>query len=157
MCCIILGAFLYAYIIGDFSHLLTNLSQERDDFDKKMRTINGLLSFIDAPPDVRHKVQNYYDFKFENKEGSTGLMDEMPASLQVALVKHRYGASERASERASETSALSSRFIVKTIVLPRQARDSKHREKLSKRRRFVHMQVISSAASPSSRRYTTKR
>ena len=96
MCCIILGAFLYAYIIGDFSHLLTNLSQERDDFDKKMRTINGLLSFIDAPPDVRHKVQNYYDFKFENKEGSTGLMDEMPASLQVALVKHRYGASERA-------------------------------------------------------------
>jgi hypothetical protein len=102
MCCIILGAFLYAYIIGDFSHLLTNLSQERDDFDKKMRTINGLLSFIDAPPDVRHKVQNYYDFKFENKEGSTGLMDEMPASLQVALVKHRYGASERASERAKQ-------------------------------------------------------
>lgn len=40
---------------------------------------------------VRDKVQDYYDFKFENKEGSTALMAEMPSSLQLAIVKHRYG------------------------------------------------------------------
>lgn len=33
MACIIFGAFLYAYIIGDFSNLLSNLSHERDQYD----------------------------------------------------------------------------------------------------------------------------
>lgn len=61
------GAFLYAYVIGDFTLLLSNLSQERDEYDSKMRSINDLLSYIDAPTSIRQKVQNYYDFKFANK------------------------------------------------------------------------------------------
>ena len=80
-----------AYIIGDFTNLLTNLSQERDDFDRKMRTVNDLLAYIDAPQELREQVQDYFDFKFENKEGAAELLDEMPPSLKVALVKHRYG------------------------------------------------------------------
>lgn len=59
-----------------------------------MRTINDLLGYIDAPRELREKVQDYYDFKFANKEGSSSFaksMEEMPASLKVALVKHRYG------------------------------------------------------------------
>ena len=56
-----------------------------------MRTINDLLAYIDAPQELRGKVQDYYDFKFENKEGAADLLDEMPPSLKVALVKHRYG------------------------------------------------------------------
>ncbi len=35
-------------------------------------------------------MQSYYDFKYENKEGSTALMADMPTSLQLAIVKHRY-------------------------------------------------------------------
>jgi hypothetical protein len=57
---IMLGAFLYAYIIGDFSNLLKNLSQERDNFDAKMRSVNDLLAYIDASPGIRMKVQNFY-------------------------------------------------------------------------------------------------
>ena len=86
-----LGAFLYAYIIGDFSNLLANLSQERDRFDEKMRSINDLLGYIDAPSNVREKVQNYFDFKYANKEGASELIEELPASLQVELVKQRFG------------------------------------------------------------------
>lgn len=89
--CIVTGAFLYAYVIGDFTLLLSNLSQERDEYDSKMRSINDLLSYIDCPPDVRRKVQDYYDFKYLNKEGKPDLTGDLPTALQVELVQHRYG------------------------------------------------------------------
>lgn len=57
MTCIIFGAFIYAYIIGDFTNLLTNLSHERDEFDRKMRTINDLLGYINAPPEVNCAIK----------------------------------------------------------------------------------------------------
>ena len=89
--CIVTGAFLYAYVIGDFSLLLTNLSQERDEYDSKMRSVNDLLSYIEAPAEIRQKVQNFYDFKYRNKEGKTEIIAELPAPLRDALVQHRYG------------------------------------------------------------------
>lgn len=89
--CIITGAFLYAYVIGDFTLLLTNLSQERDEYDSKMRSVNDLLSYIEAPPELRQKVQNYYDFKYRNKEGKSELIEELPTPIQDALIQHRYG------------------------------------------------------------------
>eukprot|EP01047_Picozoa_sp_COSAG01_P028872 COSAG01_NODE_1957_length_8805_cov_22.976344_4_plen_532_part_00 len=88
---IMLGAFLYAYIIGDFSNLLSNLSQERDIFDAKMRSVNDLLAYIDAPVEVREKVQSYYDFKFNNKEGASEIINELPIALQTALIECKYG------------------------------------------------------------------
>jgi hypothetical protein len=79
------------YIIGDFSNLLSNISKDRDEFDGKMRSMNDLLAYVDAPQDVRDKVQNYYYFKFHNKEGSSQMVDELPSALQTQLTKHRYG------------------------------------------------------------------
>jgi hypothetical protein len=53
---IMLGAFLYAFIIGDFSTLIANMSQERSEFDSHMRHVNNLLTHIHAGPDLRNKV-----------------------------------------------------------------------------------------------------
>ena len=75
MICIVFGAFLYAYIIGDFSNLLSNLSHERDEYDTKMRSMNDLLAYIDVPAETKYKVQSYCDFKFNNKEGSISLLE----------------------------------------------------------------------------------
>jgi hypothetical protein len=89
---IIFGAFLYAFIIGNFSNLLDNLSQERDDFDCKMRSVNDLMAYINAPVELRDRVQDYFDFQFANKEGgSDEIMEQLPTGLQVDVVKHRYG------------------------------------------------------------------
>jgi hypothetical protein len=85
---IVVGAFLYAYIIGDFSNLLANLSKERSDFDEKMRAVNDLLAYIDCPADVRTKVQDYYDFKFQNKEGKAGLDRGLQSLFERALDSH---------------------------------------------------------------------
>jgi len=88
---IMIGAFLYAYIIGDFSNLLKNLSQERDKFDEKMRSVNDLLGYIDAAPDIRAKVQDFYDFKFASKQGSASIINELPLAIQIELIQQRYG------------------------------------------------------------------
>ena len=58
--CITLGAFVYAYIIGDFSLLITNLQREKSDFDAKMRQVNDYLGYIDASEETRMKVRDYY-------------------------------------------------------------------------------------------------
>jgi hypothetical protein len=87
---IMFGAFLYAYIIGDFSNLLKNLSQERDKFDEKMRSVNDLLGYIDVDPATRMKVQNFYDFKFLSKEGSASIIDELPTAIQTELIQQKY-------------------------------------------------------------------
>lgn len=39
-----------------------------------MRSMNDLLAYIDVPIEFKHKVQNYCDFKFNNKEGSQTLL-----------------------------------------------------------------------------------
>jgi hypothetical protein len=88
---IMLGAFLYAYIIGEFSDLISNMKKEKSKFEAKMRSVNDLLAYIDAPLEVRGKVQEFYEFKFVNKEGQSDLLDELPIALQTAVVKHRWG------------------------------------------------------------------
>ena len=87
---IMLGAFMYAYIIGEFSDLIANIKKEKSKFDAKMRSVNDLLAYIDAPLEVRGKVQDFYEFKYLNKEG-IDILDELPYALQVQIVKHRWG------------------------------------------------------------------
>lgn len=89
--CITTGAFVYAYIIGDFSMLITNLSRDHSNYDAKMRSVNDLLAYIDAPVDLRTKVHQFYEFKYYNKEGPPDILNELPVALQTALIQARYG------------------------------------------------------------------
>eukprot|EP01050_Picozoa_sp_SAG11_P009571 SAG11_NODE_910_length_6585_cov_7.205520_6_plen_103_part_00 len=83
---IMIGAFLYAYVIGDFSNLLANLSKDRSDFDDKMRSVNDLMTFINVPSQARQRVQNYYDYQYNNKSGKEEIISELPISLQVCSI-----------------------------------------------------------------------
>jgi hypothetical protein len=87
---ILVGAFMYAYIIGEFSDLIQNLKREKSKFDAKMRSVNDLLAYIDAPLETRSRVQDFYEFKFDNREG-VDILDELPTGLQTTMVKHRWG------------------------------------------------------------------
>lgn len=57
---IVMGAFIYAFIIGEFSSLINNMNREKSDFDAKMRKIQGMLGYIQAPDDLFHRVVNFY-------------------------------------------------------------------------------------------------
>ena len=51
-----LGAFLFAYIIGSFSSILQNLSMETNIFEAKMRSVGDFLSHINADPELSSTV-----------------------------------------------------------------------------------------------------
>ena len=53
---IMLGAFLFAYIIGSFSSILQNLSMETNIFEAKMRSVGDFLSHISADPELTSTV-----------------------------------------------------------------------------------------------------
>jgi len=77
---IMLGAFVYAYIIGEFSDLITNMKKERSDFDARMRSVNELLAYIRAPVELRGKVQDFYEYRFNNKLNMEW-GDELPKAI----------------------------------------------------------------------------
>ena len=66
------------------------MKKDKSHFDAKMRSVNDLMAYIDAPIDIRSKIQDFFEFKFNNKEGIS-IAEELPVALQTSLVKHRWG------------------------------------------------------------------
>jgi hypothetical protein len=89
MVAIVIGAFLYAYIIGDFNTIIKNMAGNKHKFEQKMQMVNDFMFYIDAPLDLRETVQEFFDFKHENYQ-DVNIAEELPTRLQSELIKHRY-------------------------------------------------------------------
>lgn len=88
---IVFGTFLYAYIIGTFTNMISNIGQDKSTFDAKMRSMSELMKFFNVPQELEDKVHSYYDYKFANNTMFTaGLIDELPVRLRADLVLHRF-------------------------------------------------------------------
>ena len=87
---IVVGAFMYAYIIGEFSDLISNMKAEQTSFEAHMRSVNDLLAYIDAPISTRDKVVDFFEYKFDNRSGiDVGIVEQLPTALQRELVLQR--------------------------------------------------------------------
>jgi hypothetical protein len=60
---IVIGAFMYAYIIGSFSTIMSTMSYDSYRYDMKLRQINSYLDFIGADAELITRVQSYYAYK----------------------------------------------------------------------------------------------
>lgn len=90
---IVAGTFLYAYIIGTFTNMISNMGQDKSTFDAKMRSISELMKFLNVPAALEYKVHSYYEYKFANNTMFTeGIADELPSRLRADLILHRYQA-----------------------------------------------------------------
>ena len=47
---IMAGAFLYAFIIGNFSSMVENMTHDQSAFDTKMRGVGELMKFYGSVP-----------------------------------------------------------------------------------------------------------
>ena len=68
------------------------------DTEKLMNTvIYGIVlldlgRYIDAPAELRRRVQSYHDLKFASHQSSaSALIQELPSKLQVAVLQQKYG------------------------------------------------------------------
>ena len=88
---IIAGTFLYAYIIGTFTNMISNMGQDKSNFDAKMRSISELMKYMNVPMELDDKVQSFYEYKYTNKTMfNASLVDELPVRLRADLVLHRF-------------------------------------------------------------------
>lgn len=88
---IVAGTFLYAYIIGTFTNMISNMGQDKSNFDAKMRSISQLMKFMNVPMELDDKVQAFYEYKYTNKTMfNANLVEELPVRLRADLVLHRF-------------------------------------------------------------------
>ena len=91
-CVILLGAFVWAYIIGAFSSTLNNLDRDKAKYDEYMRGIKALMRFHDVPAELVERIDHFFEYKFENKTmfDDSQIYDVLPARLRADLVLHRF-------------------------------------------------------------------
>ena len=89
---ILLGAFVWAYIIGAFSSTLNNLDRDKAKYDEFMRSIKALMRFHDVPPQLVERIDNFFEYKFESKTmfDDAAIYDVLPARLRSDLILHRF-------------------------------------------------------------------
>lgn len=89
---IVLGAFLYAYIIGAFSTIMAHNDYDKARYDTKIRQVLTWLKFIDADPVSIERTLKFYEYRFQNKLmfDDHKIVEELPVKLQTDLVLHRF-------------------------------------------------------------------
>jgi hypothetical protein len=88
----VLGSFLYAYIIGAFSTIMAHNDHDKSRYDTKMRQVGTWLKFIDADEDAFQRVMKFYEYRFQNKLMFDDhlIVEELPVKLRSDLVLHRF-------------------------------------------------------------------
>ena len=89
---IVVGAFLYAFIIGNFSSMIEKMGKDQAAFDTKLRGISELMRFYAVPRELHEKVTAFYYYKFSGLTmfDENVIMNELPTSLRHTLVLHRF-------------------------------------------------------------------
>ncbi|TGK34588.1 cyclic nucleotide-binding protein [Leptospira gomenensis] len=88
-----IGAAVYATIIGNVASILGNLDLERSARIKKMSQVDSFLKARDLPSELRLKIRDYYIYMIEKGfgENEKELLSDLPISLQreVRIHLHR--------------------------------------------------------------------
>ena len=89
---IILGAFLYAFVIGNFCAMVEEIGHDRHQFDSKMRSVSEMMKFYRVPWEIEQRAMNFYEFKYSNHTlyDDEAIMNELPTSLQHTIVLERF-------------------------------------------------------------------
>ena len=46
---VLVGTFMYAYVIGSFAQMMSTITKDRNDFDQKMRSVQELMRAFEVP------------------------------------------------------------------------------------------------------------
>lgn len=88
---IVFGAFLNAYIVGSFTIMISNLGQDKANYDSKSRSISELFKFLNVPEELGERVEDFYSQKYMNKTMfNEDLLLELPTRLRAEMTLHRF-------------------------------------------------------------------
>uniref|UniRef100_UPI00358DE2CB potassium/sodium hyperpolarization-activated cyclic nucleotide-gated channel 3-like isoform X1 n=2 Tax=Myxine glutinosa TaxID=7769 RepID=UPI00358DE2CB len=89
MLSMIVGATCYAMFIGHATALIQSLDSSRRQYQEKYKQVEQYMSFHKLPSDLRQKIHDYYENRFQGKifdEGS--ILEELNEPLRQEIVNY---------------------------------------------------------------------
>lgn len=84
----LVGAFMYAFIIGNIANLLRNLDAERSRYYRRVEAIGAYLDERPIPLRLKSQVRDYYDYLWVHHRGAqeTTYFAELPPLFRLELL-----------------------------------------------------------------------
>jgi hypothetical protein len=87
MIVMLLGATLYAFIIGSIASLLSSLNIEKTRHRDKVQNLSYYLQQRGASADLNNRVRGYYEYLWSKHRGvaESDLLNDLPRALQIEI------------------------------------------------------------------------
>jgi voltage-gated potassium channel len=86
----LLGASMYAFIIGKIASLFSNIDAAKADFWNRIEALNQYLRSRDVPHNLNEQVRNYYEYLWAHHRGvkENALFDDLPTPFRLEILRH---------------------------------------------------------------------
>jgi hypothetical protein len=84
----ILGAFMYAFIIGNIASLVSTLDIQKATYWSKIDSIKLYLRYRGVPIDLNERVRNYYEYRWAHHRGleEERIFNDLPDPLRLEIM-----------------------------------------------------------------------
>ena len=88
MVTILLGASMYAFIIGNIASLISNLDSAKTSFWLRVEAVNQYLRSRQVTPELNQQVRNYYDYIWARFRGMNqrDLLADLPPPIRLEIL-----------------------------------------------------------------------
>jgi hypothetical protein len=86
----LLGASLWAYIIGNIASLVSNIDSAKASFWNRVDTVNQYLRSRQVPSDLGDQVRDYYDYVWARYRGMNfrEVLEDLPDAVRLDVLAH---------------------------------------------------------------------
>ena len=87
MLVMLLGASLYAFLVGSIASLLSSLNVERNRHRDRVQNLSYYLQQRGVPADLNNRVRGYYEYLWSKRRGlaESELLEDLPRGLQIEI------------------------------------------------------------------------
>lgn len=88
---IIVGGFLWAFVIALFSDLIHGMTEARRQYDNKLRSVTSVLGFLGAEKHFKDQATRFYQFRYKKRRFfEDGMSNELPPRLRREFIALRF-------------------------------------------------------------------
>lgn len=90
MLVMLIGASMYAFIIGNIASLLSNLDSVKSSFFNKIESVSKYLKSRNVPHDIISHLRHYYEYQWAHHKGDneTALLNDLPVQFKLKILRH---------------------------------------------------------------------
>eukprot|EP01043_Picozoa_sp_COSAG02_P054113 COSAG02_NODE_6076_length_3817_cov_1.652501_2_plen_180_part_00 len=88
---IIVGGFLWAFVIAMFSEMIHGMTESSRAFDNKLRKVTSMMDYLGAEKELRNDMTKFYQFRYKKRRFFEDRMsNELPPRLRREFIALRF-------------------------------------------------------------------